>query len=355
MLSILFSDGGSVFASPRARAAAASIVPFEARLLTKTITPWPKPLAAPQFAAQFRFVGTSFHLAPVTPATVSEPRMFAIAPHVSRVSCSVTPCCPQTYSPTFPLVTLTDFLKSLRDAVAKHPAQRAAPALPAAHPRPASRNDATITFERFFEVVGEFVLGKEVRDQYILILGESTSLYVFGNLFGLPAKSFVAQAAWGSLGHETGSALGVALATGKRPLVVAGDGGFMMICQEISSLVQKRVNAAVFVMSNRVYAIEQAFVDLKAFQPSGKFAPFNKLSKWDYGALARAFGARGVTVKCVGDLRRLLRKLPRLAGPTLVEVVVPTKDLAPQLARLAEVPAPMTKYRREHRASLPVV
>jgi indolepyruvate decarboxylase len=255
----------------------------------------------------------------------------------------------------FPLVTLTDFLKSLGDAVAKHPAQRAAPALPPVHRRPASRNDAPITFERFFEVVGEFVLAKDVRDHYILILGESTSLYVFGNLFGLPAKSFVAQAAWGSLGHETGSALGVALATGKRPLVVAGDGAFMMICQEISSLVRRGVNATVFVMSNRVYAIEQAFVDLNAFQLRGKFAPFNKLPEWDYGALARAFGARGVTVKWVGDLRRLLRQLPRLDRPTLVEVVVPTKDLAPQLERLAAVPVPTTKYRREHRASLPAV
>jgi hypothetical protein len=62
-----------------------------------------------------------------------------------------------------------------------------------------------------------------------------------------------------------------------------------------------------------------------------------------------------VTVKCMGDLRHLLQQLPRLDGPTLVEVVVATKDLAPQLARLAEVPVPAIKYRREHRASLPVV
>jgi indolepyruvate decarboxylase len=255
----------------------------------------------------------------------------------------------------FPLVTLTDFVKALRDAVGEQPMQRAVPALPTAQPRPATEDDVTITFERFFEVVGEFVLRKEVRDQYILILGESTCLYVFGNLFGLPAESFMAQAAWGSLGHETGSALGVALATGKRPLVVAGDGGFMMICQEVSSLVRAGVKAAVFVMSNRAYAIEQAFVDLNAFQPRGEFAPFNNLPKWDYGALARAFGARGVTVECVGDLRHLLRKLPTLDGPTLVEVVVPTKDLAPQLARLAAAPVPTIEYRKEQGASLPVL
>jgi indolepyruvate decarboxylase len=248
----------------------------------------------------------------------------------------------------FSSVTLADFLPALVQALESQDSARgAAPAAPGPRAGDSGADDAAITFERFFEAAGAFVLQKELRDQYILILGESTSLYVFGNLFGLPADSFVSQAAWGSLGHETGSALGVALATGKRPLVVAGDGGFMMICQEISSLVRAGANAAVFVMSNHGYAIEQAFVDLKAFQPGGKFAPFDDLPEWDYIALAKAFGARGVRVAQMGELRRLLQDLPGLNGPTLVEVAIPKHDLAPQLARLAGAPPATLKYRRE--------
>lgn len=253
----------------------------------------------------------------------------------------------------FPAVTLADFLPALLEAIdAQPPVMRDPPAVPATQAVASAADDATITFERFFEAVGGFVLRKEVSDRYILILGESTSLYVFGNLFGLPAESFVAQAAWGSLGHETGSALGVALATGKRPLVVAGDGGFMMICQEISSLVRARANAAVFVMSNQGYAIEQAFVDLNAFRPGGKFAPFDDLPKWDYGALAKAFGARGIRIDRMKELRHLLENLPGLDGPTLVEVVVPKHDLAPQLARLAGAPPATLKYQRQNRPKL---
>jgi TPP-dependent 2-oxoacid decarboxylase len=129
-----------------------------------------------------------------------------------------------------------------------------------------------------------------LRNEIVLVLGESTSLYVFGNLFGLPRNGFVAEAAWGSLGRETGCALGVALGSGKRPPVIAGDGGFMMICQELSSLVRQRCNAVVFVMSNKGYAIEQAFVDINAFKPNGTFAPFDVLPTWDYLALAKSFG-----------------------------------------------------------------
>ncbi len=253
----------------------------------------------------------------------------------------------------FPSVTLADFLPALLEAYkAQPPAKRAAPAVPGPRAGETAADDATITFERFYEAVGAFVLEREVRDEYILILGESTSLYVFGNLFGLPANSFVAQAAWGSLGHETGCALGVALATGKRPLVVAGDGGFMMICQEISSLVRAKANAAVFVMSNQGYAIEQAFVDLNAFKPGGEFAPFDDLPKWDYPALAIAFGARGVKLEHMHELRNFLKELPGLDGPTLVEVVIPKQDLAPQLARLAGAPPSTLKYRREERPKL---
>lgn len=253
----------------------------------------------------------------------------------------------------FPSVTLADFLPALIEAIEAQPLpQRAAPAVAPLPVADTAKDDTVITYERFFEAVGAFVLRPEIRGEHILVLGESTSLYVFGNLFGLPPESFVAQAAWGSLGHETGCALGVALATGKRPLVVAGDGGFMMICQEISSLVRAKANAAVFVMSNHGYAIEQAFVDLDAFKPGGEFAPFDDLPVWDYCALAKAFGARGWKVERIEQLRHLLDQLPHLDGPTLVEVAIPKHDLAPQLARLAGAPSTTLKHHRKERPML---
>ena len=203
-----------------------------------------------------------------------------------------------------------------------------------------------LTYNVFYRSLSGFLARERLLDQSVLVLGESTSLYVFGNLFGLPRDSFVAQAAWGSLGHETGCALGVALGSGKRPWVIAGDGGFMMICQEISSLVQAKANAVLFVMSNRGYAIEQAFVDLAAFAPGGKFAPFDMLPAWNYLALAEAFGARGFRVETGGNLDAALAEIAGLTDvPALVEVVIPPNDLAPQLKRLAAPPPALTKYK----------
>jgi indolepyruvate decarboxylase len=127
--------------------------------------------------------------------------------------------------------------------------------------------------------------------------------------------------------------------------VVAGDGGFMMICQELSSLACAKVNAAVFVMSNQGYAIEQAFVDIKAFTPEGEFAAFDVLPRWDYLALAPAFGVKGFRVETVDQLAAALAEIQALVDvPALVEVVIPPKDLAPQLARLAAPPPMLRKY-----------
>jgi len=243
-------------------------------------------------------------------------------------------------------VTLEAVLEGLLDRFQADPASPRRFDLPQVEDDPELTPDVPggLNYNVFYRQLTDFMKRERLLDDTVLILGESTSLYVFGNLFGLPRDSFVAQAAWGSLGHETGSALGVALGSGKRPFVVAGDGGFMMVCQELSSLAQAGINAAVFVMSNRGYAIEQAFVDIKAFTPQGAFAPFDVLPTWDYLALAQAFGVRGYRVETTAALAAVLEEVKGLVGvPALIEVVIPDKDLAPQLARLAAPPPVLRK------------
>jgi len=238
-------------------------------------------------------------------------------------------------------IELRDFLSALLAKIRKNKGSLRKYTLPIITPDPApvSKPADTLTYELFYQEVGKWLIEDGQIEKAKLILGESTSLYVFGNLMGMPRDSFVAQAAWGSLGFETGCALGIELATGARPIVVAGDGGFMMIWQEISSLVMQKSNAIVFVMSNGGYAIEQAFVDITAFTPQGSYAPFDLLPAWDYSALATAFGAKGYVVQTVGELQDLLKVLKtRTAVPSLVQVKIPLKDLAPQLKRLATTP-----------------
>ncbi len=241
-------------------------------------------------------------------------------------------------------VTMGDFIQGLLARFAGAGALKVArPERPAVPPR-----DVRLTYNSFMYALADFMRQEGLLDKTALVLGESTALYVFGNLFGLPRDAFCANAAWGSLGHETGAALGIMLGSDKRAFVVAGDGGFRMVCQELSSLAAQKVNAVVFVMSNNVYAIEQAFVDPNAFKPEGTFAPFDILPVWDYGALARAFGAAGYRAQTTAELTGVLREAMAITDrPVLIEVVIPEKDFAPQLARLAGVTPPLRKANRE--------
>lgn len=209
--------------------------------------------------------------------------------------------------------------------------------------------DDPLGYELFLEILERVAREQNLWADSSLILGESSALYAASNLNGLPRDSFVADAIWGSLGHETGCALGVALASGRRPVVVAGDGGFMMICQSLSTLARNRINALVFVMSNEAYAIEQAFVDIDAFEPGGQFAPFDLLPTWDYLALAKGFGAEGFKVSTRSGLEQLLPQLLRLKDrPALIQVVIPQRDLAPQIKRLAKPDGPRFVARHSH-------
>jgi indolepyruvate decarboxylase len=197
----------------------------------------------------------------------------------------------------------------------------------------------TITYNRFFQHSMKFLEDNKMLDKIVMTFGVSSSLYVATNAYGLAQNSFLGSAAWQCIGFETGAASGAQLGSGKRAWTVAGDGGFMMVCQSLSTLARNNLNAVLFVISNGVYAIEQVYVDLTSFKPGPehKFDAFDILPKWDYMALAQAFGAKGYRVQTVSELNAVLQKLKDTTGqPSLVEVVIPEKDLPGQMCRLGE-------------------
>jgi indolepyruvate decarboxylase len=194
-----------------------------------------------------------------------------------------------------------------------------------------------ISYESFFTLYQQELNGSRSLKGYNLILGESSSLYMAARLIGIEKSHFVSDAAWGSLGHETGCSLGVSLANDNRSIVIAGDGGFMMMCQTLSTLSRNHCNTAVFVMSNEVYAIEQSFVDICAFTPEGEFAPFDELPSWNYEALAQAYGVKYLNVNSVADLQNALNILYEdTSTPYLIKVDIARDDLAPAIQTLAE-------------------
>ena len=194
-----------------------------------------------------------------------------------------------------------------------------------------------LTYNRFFQHTMKFLNDRNMLKEIVWTFGISSAMYVATNAYGLPQNSFLSSAAWQIIGYETGATTGAQLGSGKRAWAVAGDGGFMTVCQSLSTLARNNLNAVVFVMSNAVYAIEQVYVNMDAFKPGPehKFDTFDLLPKWDYIALAQAFGAQGFRVTTVKELEDLLPIIAAIKDkPALVEVVIPQKDLPGQMRRL---------------------
>ena len=243
-------------------------------------------------------------------------------------------------------VSMQDFMEALLERFensAAYPLQNKAPEQPK-YPEPwtgssdPKYNDKpeVITYNRFFQHTVKHIENNNLWEDINLTFGVSSAMYVATNIYGMKQNSFISSAAWQCIGYETGAALGAQLGSKKQSWTIAGDGGFMMICQSLSTLAKYKVNSVIFVMSNQVYAIEQVFVDVDAFCPNGTFDTFDNLPKWDYMALATAYGANGFKAGTIKELESVLHKLKTVKTdkPTLVEIVIPGKDLAGQMKNL---------------------
>ena len=247
----------------------------------------------------------------------------------------------------FDAVTMKDFMEALLEcfkkdkkypisAIAHKPPVYPEPWLSNSDPKWKDKPEV-ITYNRFFQHSMKFLHDNNMMDEIVMTLGVSSSLYVATNAYGMYKNSFMGSAAWQCIGFETGAASGAQLGSGKRAWTIAGDGGFMMTCQSLSTLVRNKLNAVVFVMSNGVYAIEQVYVDITSFECGSehKFDAFDILPKWNYKALAESFGANSYRAETVSELNVILKELKKHTDkPTLVEIVIPEKDLPRQMYRL---------------------
>jgi indolepyruvate decarboxylase len=197
---------------------------------------------------------------------------------------------------------------------------------------PADDKADPITYERLFNRMATWV-----DAGMTLLPDESSSMYVACNLHLKRENGFVAQAAWGSIGYAAPAGFGLAVADPEhRPVVFAGDGGFQMVAQTISSMAHFRLNPVVFVMDNGIYGIEQALTNPGTYTRHEPFESFNVLPRWDYVRLAEALGAVGRKVATLGELDKVLDEVKATPkAPFLVQVMIPERDIPAEILRLA--------------------
>lgn len=136
------------------------------------------------------------------------------------------------------------------------------------------------------------------------------------------ANEFVAPAYYATMGFAVPAALGVQIASGRRPLVLVGDGAFQMTGPEISHAPEYKCNPVIVLFNNARYEM------LQAFFPEAKY---NNTVVWPFAALAELWGGRGLDVRTPRQLRDALDSAWRNDCFTLIEVALQQGDLSPIL------------------------
>ena len=107
----------------------------------------------------------------------------------------------------------------------------------------------------------------------------------------------VAPGYYATMGFGVPSGLGMQAASGRRPLILVGDGAFQMTGMELLNCSRYGWNPIVLVFNNSSWEM------LRAFQPE---SAFNDLDQLDYAALANALGGCGQAVNSKRELHDAL-------------------------------------------------
>ena len=117
--------------------------------------------------------------------------------------------------------------------------------------------------------------------------------------------ALIAPGYYATMGYGVPAGLGLQAATGRRPLVLVGDGAFQMTGWELGNAQRYGWDPIVLVFNNAGWEM------LRAFEPAARF---NDLSTWDFAAMAAGMGGDGHLVRTRGELKSALQRAQAKRG-----------------------------------------
>ena len=129
-------------------------------------------------------------------------------------------------------------------------------------------------------------------------------------------RRFISSGGLGTLGFGLGAAIGAAVGTGERSVLVTGDGSFGMCLNELTTAVTYNVPVVILLMNNGVLGMVRQWQTL-FFNKHYSNTILDR--KTDFVALARAFGADGEAVDTVAALDKAFEHAFSCDGPYVID------------------------------------
>ena len=184
------------------------------------------------------------------------------------------------------------------------------------------KGDAKPTVSRLINAVGNLV------DEKSIVLAEvGDSLFAAADLHCPMENTFLTSGFWCTLGFVIPGSIGAWYANKEsRPIVIVGDGSFIMSAIELATLARYNVPALVIVLDNEGYGTERPMID----------GPYNDIQPVDHEMLAMAYGfKKAVRANTELEMWEGMAALHAIDdGPTLISVSLDKFDSSQALKNL---------------------
>ncbi len=137
--------------------------------------------------------------------------------------------------------------------------------------------------------------------------------------FSMPRK-YVSSGGLGTMGFGMGAAIGSAIGTKERSVLVTGDGGFGMCLTELATAVTYNVPVTVLILNNTVLGMVRQWQTLFFGKRYSNTDIGNRQT--DFVKLAEAFGAKGFRANDLEELSKYLEDSFNSDGPVVIECMI---------------------------------
>ena len=146
-----------------------------------------------------------------------------------------------------------------------------------------------------------------------------------------PGQTVHYSGGMGAMGFAFPAALGIAVESRDKVVVITGDGSMQINIQELDTLKRMDLDVTIIVLNNVVLGMVKNFQDMYF---DGRNQSTKKgYSSPDFTQIARAYGVAAQRITCAADMDRVLPQIADHKGPLLIEVMMEgATECRPRLA-----------------------
>ena len=135
----------------------------------------------------------------------------------------------------------------------------------------------------------------------------------------LQTRRFVSSGGLGTMGFGLGAAIGAAVATGDRTVLITGDGSIGMNLNELATAVSYHLPIVIVIANNGVLGMVRQWQTLFYGQ---RYSNTVLNRQTDFVKLAEAFGAEGVRVSTPEEFREAFARGMQAEGPFVIDTLI---------------------------------